>query len=164
MYLIVYMHFVCVPSNGCWLGVWRWSRSTEEHPKEWLNWPAPKIGGVDVEIIRCDLISDILSRHFWVNWRWPQKASITTAICKPRSELSTTWLRCKNSNYSTATFGFLLHLPFITIIIIIIIVVKVAEWFRSWLEIWLAVYACGKQISAVYVTGMLTIVLEKAHY
>jgi hypothetical protein len=115
---IVCMHFVGVPNNVCWVGVWRWSRSTKERLKEWQKLPAPKIGAVDVEIICRDLISHILSRRCWMNWRWPQKASITTAIYKPRFELSTTWLRCKNSNHSTASFGFLLHLPFIIIVMI----------------------------------------------
>ena len=161
-----------------WLGVWRWSRSAKKHLEEWQNLPAPRIDGVDVEIIRCDLISDILSPHFWMNWWRPQKDPITTAIYKPRFELSTTRLRCKNSNYASTSFGFILHLPFITIIIIIIIIVvviiiiiiiiiviiKVADCFTTCLESWLAIYVCGKQISAVYVTRMLNIVFSKAHY
>ena len=180
MYFIVYVHFVGVPNNVCWVGVWRWCRSTKERLKELRKLPAPKIGGMDVEIIRLYLISNILSRHFWMNWRWPQQASITTDIYKPRFELITTLLRYKNSNHYTANLGFLFHLPFyyyyyyyyyyyfiiiiITIIIIVIIIFKVAEWFRAFLEGWLTIYMYGKQISAVYRTLMSTVVFSTALY
>ena len=148
----------------CDVGLVQWRNVLKERHKL----PVPKNGGVDVEIIRPAFISDILSRHVWMNWRWPQEASITAAIYKSRIELSTTWLRRKNATHSTATFGFLLHLTIIiiivTIIIIIIIIIKVAELFRAFLESWLAIYLRGKQISAVCGTRMSTIVFSQAHH